>query len=219
MPVTMPNPSAVPTLSAPAILPSSPDGPPPKKKACLTVAGMPPPLKRQQTATDQASLVAAARKQRGQLQSAPGTLDAIFGQVSSPATALELTPTNEPCLPCPAIVGLTRSQRLFSVVTEVDRRALTFDKGASSHEFFLFMKLRATHKWATFQMSPYNWVCAASTYNTAIKDLNRKQGTELPLKTPRALLDKLSEVEAQVVKRIRDSSYTCKLLFIFTFSA
>ncbi|PIL34349.1 hypothetical protein GSI_03124 [Ganoderma sinense ZZ0214-1] len=164
------------------------DGPPPKKKASSKTS----------------------HKQRTQSQKKLGTLEAMFAQTStstsSATTSFTLTPTNEPCLPSTVIVGLTRSQRLFSVVTEVDPRALVFGK-ASSQEFFLFMELRVTHQWATFHMTPYDWVCAASTYNTAIKKLNIECGTALPLKTPHALLDKLSEVETSIFSRIRDSDY------------
>ncbi|KAI1782077.1 hypothetical protein LXA43DRAFT_1069364 [Ganoderma leucocontextum] len=195
------------SLSAPSAPPVL-DGAPPKKKVCLNVPGMPPPMKTRQQGSNQdiSRSTMTARTNRG-------TLDAIFAQMSTAtattphAASLDPTPTNEPCLPTPAIVGLTRSQRLFSVVTQVDPRALTFNKGGSSREFFLFMKLRVIHGWAMFQMTPYDWVCAASTYNTAIKDLNREQGTALPLKTPRALLDKLSEVEVQIFSRIRDGNY------------
>ncbi|KAI1784482.1 hypothetical protein LXA43DRAFT_901577 [Ganoderma leucocontextum] len=203
------------SANAPPAIPPVLDGPPPKKKACLTVAGMPPPMKSRQNGAGQDGSLSSttARKQFVQPQNTRGTLDAMFAHIANAtatgphATFLAPTPTNEPCLPSAAIVGLTRSQRLFSVVTQVDPRALTFSKGGSSREFYLFMKLRATHKWATFQMLPYDWVCAASTYNTAIKDLNREHGAAFPLKTPRALLDKLSVVEAQIFGRIRDNNY------------
>ncbi|KAI1782147.1 hypothetical protein LXA43DRAFT_906615 [Ganoderma leucocontextum] len=195
------------------------DGPPPKKKTCLTVPGMPPPLKSRRGGSMQgvSSSSKTTHVQRGP-QNNRGTLDALFAQMTTATTAttatttttlppMNLTPTNEPCLPSPAIVGLTRSQRLFSVVTQVDPRSLTFGKGGSSHEFYLFMELRVTHQWATFQMSPYDWVCAASTYNTGIRKLNLERGTTFPLKTPRALLDKLSDVEAKIFSRIRDKNY------------
>ncbi|PIL30527.1 hypothetical protein GSI_07227 [Ganoderma sinense ZZ0214-1] len=200
------------TASAPssatpgANTPDDNDGSRTKKKPRLTIAGMPPPLKGKSTQS-----ASKATKQRTQSQK-HGTLEAMFKQMStsnvttSHAAPFTLTPTNEPCLPSPAIVGLTRSQRLFSVVTEVDPRALVFGR-ATSREFFLFMELRVTHQWATFQMTPYDWVCAASTYNTSIKRLNVEHGTALPLKTPRALLDKLSEVESNIFVRIRDTSY------------
>ncbi|PIL33226.1 hypothetical protein GSI_04676 [Ganoderma sinense ZZ0214-1] len=198
------------TPPAPPMIMLSPslNGPPPKKKSCLSVAGMPTPSKSMQNNSNQP-------KQYNQLQNNPGTLNAMFSQASQATTGnastgvspSALTPTNELCLPRPAIVGLTRSQRLFSVITQVDPRSLTFGSGASSREFFLFMSLWATHRWATFQMSPYDWVCAASTYNTAIKDLNHEHRSSLPFKTPRALLDKLSEVEGKIFVCIRDSNY------------
>nr|VWO98010.1 Carboxylic ester hydrolase (EC [Ganoderma boninense] len=197
----------------------STDGPRPKKKVCLTVPGMPPPMTGKQSGAGRdVSIPTTARSQHGQPSNVRGTLDAMFAQMSTatpetatsatpPANPLNMTPTDEPCLPRPPIVGLTRSQRLFSVVTQVDPRSLTFGRG-SPREFFLFMELRAAHQWATFQMSPYDWVCAASTYNTGIKKLNKEQGTMLPLKTPRALLDKLSEMETVIFGRIRDGNYT-----------
>ncbi|PIL33642.1 hypothetical protein GSI_04265 [Ganoderma sinense ZZ0214-1] len=194
------------------------DGPPPKKRVCLTVPGMPPPMKKQNGGDQDGSASTTSRAKSRQVWSGCGTLDAMFAQTpasTTPTTTptphaaplnVTLTPSNEPCLPRPVIVGLTRSQRLFSVVTQVDPRALTFGRG-SSHEFFLFMQLRATHQWATFQMTPYDWVCAASTYNTAIKRLNLERATTYSLKTPRALLDKLSEVEGWIFGRIWDTNY------------
>ena len=118
-------------------------------------------------------------------------------------------------------MGLTHSQQLFSITTKVDPHTLAFPnkkKGGSSCEFFVFMGLQATYKWATFSMMPYDWVCMASTFNMAINKLNQEQGLTLSLKTLRALLDKLSEVEVEIFSRIQDNNYWGKSFRMFFFS-
>ena len=60
------------------------------------------------------------------------------------------------------------------------------------------MRLQDTYKWATYQMTLFDWVCMASTYNTAIMDMNVAQSLTFPLKMPCALLDKLSKVETEI---------------------
>ncbi len=115
------------------------------------------------------------------------------------------TPT---CLPPITISGLTRSQRITSVLSGIDPRSLTFS-GSESDAFFLFMRLRAEHKWASYNMSPSKWVEAASIYNTEVDRLNTQKHKNLVRKTPRSLMEKLGEVESRVLARIATNNYAC----------
>ncbi|KAI0742908.1 hypothetical protein C8Q80DRAFT_1053238, partial [Daedaleopsis nitida] len=120
------------------------------------------------------------------------------------------TPTSiTPRLPIPEIVGATRSQRLFSIATGIDSRCLRFSSTCDSNEFFAFMDLRAKKQWASFKMTPFDWVWAASEYNYEIEKINVKLGKNLPMKTPRALMEKLADVESKILNRIRNDQYAC----------
>ncbi|KAI1781854.1 hypothetical protein LXA43DRAFT_907485 [Ganoderma leucocontextum] len=113
-------------------------------------------------------------------------------------------PTTVPiCLPIPLISGTTRSQILISIVTGLDSRSLKFPKN-DSDEFYLFMELRAQYKWVTYNMSALGWVEAASIYNTA---LEKKKGTCAVRKTPRALMEKLEEVEKTIHFRLKHKDF------------
>ena len=115
-----------------------------------------------------------------------------------------------PRLPFPNITGITRSQRVFSIATGIDPRALTFGSGSDPQEFFTFMELRDRNKWASYKMTNFDWVCAASAYNVEIGKINAKQTKQLPMKTPRALMEKLGEIESAIITRIRTSNYKCR---------
>lgn len=84
---------------------------------------------------------------------------------------------------------------------------------SSGDEFFLFMNLRAEYKWASYDMTPPKWVEAAIIYNTDLEKHNRSLGhfRWTSHKTPRALRDKLSEVEAMVLRRLAAGDYKCTL--------
>ncbi|OJT04576.1 hypothetical protein TRAPUB_4846 [Trametes pubescens] len=118
----------------------------------------------------------------------------------SPATCL---------LPSLSIVGLTRSQRVMSVLGGIDTRSLAFARNESD-VFFLFMRLRAEHKWASYNMSPSKWVAAASIYNTEVDRLNVQKSKTMVRKTPRALMEKLGEVETRILARLASNDYQSK---------
>lgn len=61
-------------------------------------------------------------------------------------------------------------------------------------------------------MSPYLWVCAASVYNRELEELNRSTNMARPLKTPRALMDKLFDLEPKLIARIVSGNYECEFL-------
>lgn len=112
-------------------------------------------------------------------------------------------------LPITQITGLTRSQQLLSYATGLDPRSLRITM-AEKDAFFLFMELRKKYQWATFSMTPRSYVQATSTYNIAVEKKNAAEGRSLVRKTPRALLEKLGEVEAIIIGRINRGDYKCK---------
>ncbi|KAF8124424.1 hypothetical protein EV363DRAFT_1540574 [Boletus edulis] len=65
-------------------------------------------------------------------------------------------------LPRCRVDGLTRSQRLFSLATNIDARALVLSE---SGEFYLFMDMRAESKWVSHEMTSKQWVEATAEYN------------------------------------------------------
>lgn len=121
------------------------------------------------------------------------------------------TPTSSPKLPKVHIAGLTPSQRVFSISTGLNPLSMAITSG---DEFFLFMNLRAELKWASYSMSPSRWVEAANAYNVELETLNRRLGhaSWTTCKTPRALMDKLNEVESMVVRRLAAGDYKCEIL-------
>ncbi|KAI0686377.1 hypothetical protein C8T65DRAFT_591216, partial [Cerioporus squamosus] len=111
-----------------------------------------------------------------------------------------------PCLPIIRITGLTRSQQMFSLATGLDPRSIAFTR-PEKDAFFLFMELRKELQWATFKMSSRDWVVAATLYNQAVEKKNAAEGKALVRKTPRALLDKLHEVELAIIQRVGKGDY------------
>ncbi|GBE84526.1 hypothetical protein SCP_0605050 [Sparassis crispa] len=109
-------------------------------------------------------------------------------------------------LPPLQIDGLTRSQRIFSISTEINAASLSISTDA---EFYLFMDMWAEHKWASFNMSPSKWVAAAEAFNACREVLNGPRGLPMIRKTPRALMDKLGELKLKVLSRINSKNYTC----------
>ena len=69
------------------------------------------------------------------------------------------------------------------------------------------MDLRAQHKWITYNMSALGWVEAASIYNSALEE---KKGAGAIRKTPRALMEKLEEVEKTIHFRLKNNDFTCE---------
>jgi len=102
----------------------------------------------------------------------------------------------------PEFAKLTKSQRLFSIATQTDVRSL---KISGNIEFYLFMEMRAEHQWASFRMTPPKWVVETREYNTR---LQRRDANAIH-KNPRALLDKLIEMEVKILERITTNNFKC----------
>ncbi|KAF9019632.1 hypothetical protein BDZ89DRAFT_1164575 [Hymenopellis radicata] len=102
---------------------------------------------------------------------------------------------------------LTRSQLLLLRYTNIDARCLNI---TSNVQFYLFMDLRAKHQWSTFTMSPRKWTAATSTYNDALVALlsAKPKSEEYIAKVPKALMEKLSEVEGKILQRLSTNKFT-----------
>lgn len=110
--------------------------------------------------------------------------------------------------------GLTRSQLIFSMGTSVDPRAL---KITGDDEFYLFMDQRAQHGWTSFGMTTQKWASAAKLYNAQLEELGKKKHTVFIKKNPRALMEKLGEIEPKILDRVARNNYSCTLhIFLFT---
>ncbi|KAH9010621.1 hypothetical protein EDB85DRAFT_2083308 [Lactarius pseudohatsudake] len=103
--------------------------------------------------------------------------------------------------------GLTRLQRLFTISTGIHIDSLTIGYG---DEFFIFMKLRARHKWASFRMTPLKWVEAMNLFNAELESVNRSHNRSTTLKNPRALVVMLGTVEATVIDRLATGNFKSK---------
>ena len=132
---------------------------------------------------------------------------------SAPAVPGGDTLTQELNLPKPNLSGQMRSQRLFSVATGIDPRSLRISNDPSEvTEFFLFMQLREERQWASFRMTPFNWLCATSLFNTKLEEAYLAKGyTATPvLKAPRALMEKLGDIEQRILVRLTTQDFMCK---------
>ncbi|GBE88497.1 hypothetical protein SCP_1303130 [Sparassis crispa] len=110
-------------------------------------------------------------------------------------------------LPTLQITGLMRAQKIFSISTGINVNSLSI---SSDTEFYLFMDMRAEKKWASFNMTPCKWVEAAEAYNSRLEALNSAKGLPTVWKTPRALMDKLGELEPKILICIASKDYTSK---------
>ncbi|KAJ7026258.1 hypothetical protein C8F04DRAFT_1268296 [Mycena alexandri] len=99
---------------------------------------------------------------------------------------------------------LTRSQQLFQSLTGTDPRSLKIHKGA---EFFLLMDMRVQLQLKSFEMTPKRWVEFTDAYNLRLETLPKVAGHTFVAKNPRALLEKIGEVEGQIISRIAKNDF------------
>ncbi|KAF9525245.1 hypothetical protein CPB83DRAFT_870915 [Crepidotus variabilis] len=104
----------------------------------------------------------------------------------------------------PADPSLTRSQLLFSVGTQVDVRSLSIN---SNLEFYLFMEMRDEFRWTSFGMTSHKWVSAVKIYNQRLVQRGKDEGVAVMAKSPRALMDKLSEIETRIFERVSTNNF------------
>ncbi|EGO27964.1 hypothetical protein SERLADRAFT_406875 [Serpula lacrymans var. lacrymans S7.9] len=100
--------------------------------------------------------------------------------------------------------SISHSQRIFSIFTGIDPRSLVI---LTDREFYLFMDMRYQHKWVSFSMSAQKWVDATEMYNVALEELCTREGIDIVRKNPRALFDKLGDVETAIIERMSTNNY------------
>ncbi|KAJ7166768.1 hypothetical protein C8R46DRAFT_1351047 [Mycena filopes] len=101
------------------------------------------------------------------------------------------------------IPKLTASQRFFSSATGTDPRSLAIHQG---QEFFLFMDMRREFGWKSYDMNSRKWVTATTEYNSRLRRL--PGGNQFIAKNPRALLEKLGEMEPKIATRLANNNFT-----------
>lgn len=138
--------------------------------------------------------------------SAPLDVDTTSPQsANTPANAPDLS-TLQSVLPLSPSSNLSRSQSIFAIATGIDPRALSIGRG---DEFFEFMAMRQEFGWATFNMNPKRWADFTKIYNTRLAALAQRKGLSVVMKNPRALQDKLGEIEPQIANRIYKQNFLC----------
>ncbi|KAI0694289.1 hypothetical protein BC835DRAFT_1274738, partial [Cytidiella melzeri] len=112
-------------------------------------------------------------------------------------------------LPLPDdMLGLTPSARLFKIHTNIDPTSL---KISGDVEYFLFMDLRAKHHWASHRMTSTSYVEATHNYNEALVAAYQNKSSHPPSKkNPRAIMDKLGEIEGEVLERLARNDFKCE---------
>ncbi|KAI0696201.1 hypothetical protein C8T65DRAFT_583603, partial [Cerioporus squamosus] len=196
------------TTAGPSRSTSSQQQSPPRKKPRITVPGMPAVSRGTVIRTQPPAAGPSNARATGTTSIAEARMNAFFAPRRPEPMAATMT-SLRPRVPYATISGMTRSQRFLSIASGIDPRALTFGKG-NSKEFFLFMTLRAQEQWSSFRMTPFDWLCAASRYNQEIEKLNTRERYSFPIKTPRALMEKLSEVELMILTRLQSGDYKSK---------
>ncbi|THG93316.1 hypothetical protein EW026_g7888 [Hermanssonia centrifuga] len=128
------------------------------------------------------------------------------GTTEEKVSDIPATNAKELCvpLPLPPSSKLTRSQLLFNILTGVDHRALII---TGDVEFFLFMDLRKEFQWASFRMTPRGYVEATQLYNEQLERVNRANGHTTVRKNPRALMNKLAEIEPRILQRLATQDF------------
>ncbi|KAK6969492.1 hypothetical protein R3P38DRAFT_3500892 [Favolaschia claudopus] len=125
--------------------------------------------------------------------------------IATPSVQLSVEELNKPLpLPDGTASKLTPSQLLFQTGTGINPRTLQIAYGA---EFYAFMDLRLQRQWKTFEMTPKRWAADTELYNDKLRLLT---GGSTSYKHPRALVDKLAEIEPKIIHRIQDDNYKLK---------
>ncbi|TFK92373.1 hypothetical protein K466DRAFT_480747, partial [Polyporus arcularius HHB13444] len=194
---------------SPLIIAHLVEGPPPKKKTRLHVAGTPSQPSSSRYASVSAHTATSSTQGGAAGSSATAAASQLHNFFGPRRAEVHANSSLRPCVPMPTISGTTPSQRLFSIATGIKTQQLSFS-GADKKEFFLFMDLRERHRWASFSMSPFDWVSAASVYNQELQALNAREGRAFVKKTPRALMEQLAKMEAKILGRLATGNFTSK---------
>ena len=103
---------------------------------------------------------------------------------------------------------LTKKQLYFLSSSKTDPRSYTIERG---REFFIYMDLREQRQWSSFRMTPKSWQDATRLLN---EELREQLSSSAPPKIPRALVDKLAEVEQRILQRIQTGNHKCECAFL-----
>ncbi len=106
--------------------------------------------------------------------------------------------------------GLSRSQQMFRRYTNIDPRSVKIS--SNGLEFFTFMSMRDKHQWATHNMNSRKFVQATEFYNKELERVSAEKGIQDQMiqKSPRAIMDMLTEMETKIVQRIATNNFKCK---------
>ncbi|TFY79755.1 hypothetical protein EWM64_g4258 [Hericium alpestre] len=191
--------------------PSPSTGPPAAHAAanvgCSAAAANDPATTRKQAATSKPATAARTASTGGRQAGAAHNSAATSSRTRtavSPAAA-QTTALTAP-LPIPSSpAGLSRTEHMWSFLTRMSAHSMTIAR--SGLEFLVFMEARAEQQWSMATMSPRRWVTAtSSTMRNSTRDTASKICAPV-LKHPRALVDKLDEVEDKIISRILKDDY------------
>jgi hypothetical protein len=76
------------------------------------------------------------------------------------------------------------------------------------------MEMRAQHQWRSYEMTSRRWVAAAKLYNDSLANQNAAKGLPVIPKSPRALMEKLGDMEAKIIERIQTGNFLCELWYL-----
>ncbi|KAI0682549.1 hypothetical protein BC835DRAFT_1311466 [Cytidiella melzeri] len=143
------------------------------------------------------------------LSTAAATLTKLPAASSTHRTSTHTIETLSERLPLPEdMLGLSPSERLFKIHTNIDPTSL---KIGSDLEYYLFMDLRAEHHWASHRMTSTSYVEATQRYNDALTAAYHNKSSRPPAKkNPRAIMEKLGEIEAEVLDRLARNDFVAK---------
>lgn len=79
-------------------------------------------------------------------------------------------------------------------------------------EFFLFMEMRCAQQWVSFQIQPRTWILITREYNQALRVRNAVLGLPTTDKNPRAMMEKLGEIETAIMKRLSTKNFKCEFI-------
>lgn len=72
------------------------------------------------------------------------------------------------------------------------------------------MDMRAESQWQSFTMTPAKWAAATTKFNDQLAKANAKKGLDTVPKHPRALIEKLAEVEEKILRCLSTGNYACE---------
>lgn len=72
------------------------------------------------------------------------------------------------------------------------------------------MNMRYERKWVSYALTPAAWIEQTRAYNSQLVSLCNEKDLEYVPKNAKALMDKLGDIETQIIGRVRKNNYLCK---------